>query len=241
MNRMHTMATATLHLGRSRKQVRLAEAYSGLFTLLVGLKNANHVTEEKQLRERISELVRQSDLEAEQLNVSYQDIQNAKFAVIAFLDEVLIHADWPGNQSWRDNPLQLEYYQRMDAGDEFFDRLTFLLNGGPTGQDQVLEVYYLCLALGFKGGKDSSTHRADLMKLKDASFNLLNDSLHLIDTQLSPHGTPMHFAKPVKNTGIPGWVWYTAITAIAVVVYIIFKIRASILVENAMSQMMIMI
>jgi type VI secretion system protein ImpK len=65
--------------------------------------------------------------------------------------------------------LQRLYYQTADAGEIFFDRLNSI---GPHQRD-VREVYYLCLAMGFKG---RYIHEGDdylLDQLKTSNLKLL--------------------------------------------------------------------
>lgn len=78
---------------------------------------------------------------------SEEDYNEARFAVCAWVDEALTSAVWSGQAEWRSSPLALKFYQTRDAGVQFFERLDRLT----PRQDQVREVYYLCLALGFKG------------------------------------------------------------------------------------------
>jgi len=90
---------------------------------------------------------------------SEEDYDEARFAVCAWIDEALTSAAWSGQADWHDSPLQLKFYQTRDAGAQFFERLERLT----PRQDPVREVYYLCLALGFKGRCSSER---DLKRLK---------------------------------------------------------------------------
>ena len=78
---------------------------------------------------------------------AYGVVYEATFAVVAFLDEAILATDWPGHGAWSSQPLQLTHYDRYDAGEQVFERLKRLLDEGGT-RTAVLEVYYLCLALG---------------------------------------------------------------------------------------------
>jgi type VI secretion system protein ImpK len=80
-------------------------------------------------------------------NFSQEDYDLARFAVVAWIDETILNSPWNEKDKWQREQLQRIYYQTTDAGEIFFDRLNSI---GPHQRD-VREVYYLCLALGFKG------------------------------------------------------------------------------------------
>lgn len=70
------------------------------------------------------------------------EVESAAFAVVAWFDETITH-----NPSWRNqvSPLQVSLFNTGSAGDEFFEHLSHLKNG----EEEVREVYYHALLLGF--------------------------------------------------------------------------------------------
>ena len=93
----------------------------------------------------------------------------ARFAVVAWVDETILGSDWQHKAVWQRESLQRRYYQTADAGELFFERLNMI---GPHQRD-VREVYYLCLAMGFKG---RYIHQGDdflLDQLKTSNLKVL--------------------------------------------------------------------
>jgi type VI secretion system protein ImpK len=91
--------------------------------------------------------------------------------------------------------LQRRYYQIADAGELFFDRLNAV---GPHQRD-VREVYYLCLAMGFKG---RYIHPGDdylLDQLKTSNLKLLTGTSVGIPSLESGNFFPE--AMPVDTVG----------------------------------------
>lgn len=74
-------------------------------------------------------------------------IEDAKFAVCAWVDEMLLRSDWEGAKTWRINQLQQRFFATHNAGVEFFDRLAAMGNTDSPAR----ETYALCLGLGFAG------------------------------------------------------------------------------------------
>ncbi len=71
----------------------------------------------------------------------------ALFAVCAWIDEALLMSQWKEKERWRASPMQVTYFDTWNGGEEFFSRLAAL----DEREDQAREVYYYCLAIGFKG------------------------------------------------------------------------------------------
>ncbi|KAA6461946.1 DotU family type IV/VI secretion system protein [Acidobacteria bacterium AB60] len=78
--------------------------------------------------------------------------QLAFFAVVAFLDESVLKMQNPAFADWAQRPLQEEMFGHNRAGEIFFDHLhTILVRQDSAETADCLEVYCLCMLLGFKG------------------------------------------------------------------------------------------
>lgn len=75
------------------------------------------------------------------------EVQEARFALVAWADETILLSDWSGRDEWLREPLQLQIFRTNRAGDEFYDHLAALR----PEQNLAREVYFLCLCLGFEG------------------------------------------------------------------------------------------
>ncbi len=112
-----------------------------------------------------------SDIEnrLQRTDVAPDEFDLARFAVVAWVDETILSSDWQHREAWQRESLQRLYYQTADAGEIFFERLNMI---GPHQRD-VREVYYLCLAMGFKG---RYIHQGDdylLEQLKTSNLKVL--------------------------------------------------------------------
>ena len=73
-------------------------------------------------------------------------------AVVAFLDETVLNSPNRSLHEWVRQPLGPEYFEQHVAGEEFFKNIRNLLTGddAPKTAD-TLELYQLCLLLGYRG------------------------------------------------------------------------------------------
>lgn len=113
-----------------------------------------------------------------------------RFAVCAWVDEVILNSVWNHKAQWQKEQLQRMYYQTTDAGEEFFEKLNTI----GFQQRDVREVYYLCLALGFMGRYCKKGDEYLLDQLKNSNLKLLMGSSvgipSLESAQLFPDAYP---------------------------------------------------
>jgi len=83
-------------------------------------------------------------------NIPEKVIRFSKYALAAYVDECVLSSEWSGKIQWKQSPLQLQFFNEHLAGEHFFDRLLYLRKSLSKYID-VLEIYYVCLTLGFEG------------------------------------------------------------------------------------------
>lgn len=132
--------------------------------------------------------------------VDAEEYNEARFAVCAWVDEALLSSTWAGKADWQKDSLQRRYFQTADAGQEFFERLNSL------GQHQrdAREIYYLCLAMGFKGRFHQEGDEPLLEQLKTSNLKfLLGSSVGLPSlerTELFPEAYPVEGSELAPST-----------------------------------------
>ena len=147
----------------SRRMENLAFVFQELLTVGERLRsNRQQVSDAASFRAQIWGTVKLADDEARRRGYTAEDIELAIFAVVAFLDESILNLRLPVFGDWPRQPLQEERYGHHIAGEIFFQNLQKLL-GRSDSQElaDLLEVYYLCLLLGF-AGRYSMGGRGDL-------------------------------------------------------------------------------
>jgi type VI secretion system protein ImpK len=95
--------------------------------------------------------------------------EQARYAVCAWMDETILSSSWARKNEWRPELLQRVYYHSSDAGEKFFERLRSL---GAHDND-IREVYFLCLALGFRGRYCGPEAEGVLRQLKERELKFL--------------------------------------------------------------------
>jgi type IV/VI secretion system ImpK/VasF family protein len=173
---------------------RLLDCFSALLSFGLALDasiaagRAGATCEEAQ--RRAIELLDEARAAAGRLGKSAGQIDSAVFAMVAWIDEIL--ARHPGCQA-AVAPLQMQLFNSSNAKTEFFHHLSAL----PGGEEEVREVYWHALALGFKGQYYfESGDDGELGKLKDLHGQQLAIRPASLDTLAEDRITPQPYGVP---------------------------------------------
>lgn len=148
----------------------------------VALRHAADPGPADELRTKFKDLLGAFEKRARKAGVPEESVGYAKYALIAHLDEIVLESSWAIKTAWGDRPLQLEFFDSFTAGEEFFRKLEEIRKRSRPDRKELLEVYYLCLALDFRGKYQGKTG--------DDSYRLLLGELcsEILDQKaLSPH------------------------------------------------------
>lgn len=77
-----------------------------------------------------------------------EEWQLAKYALTCWVDEVLIDAPWEGRDWCVNNSLEFELFRSALANEQFFQKTK---DATSLPKRDALEVYYICVVLGFRG------------------------------------------------------------------------------------------
>lgn len=209
-----------------RRGWNLALAFQEVFTIVVRVRyNRQAVTNADSFRAEMKKLLRVAEQEALSRGYSAEDVKHVIFALVAFLDESVLGSRNPAFADWPRLPLQAEMFGRLLAGEIFFQELQKALNR-PDSQElsDLLEVYSLCLLLGFKG-RYAAGGAGDLRSMIAAAREKIR-RIRGSSVMLSPRG--MIPADAVRLAQSDPWVRKLAIGAVAAVVttivlFVLFK------------------
>jgi type VI secretion system protein ImpK len=163
---MDSPLTATSVPGVSGRTENLALIFQEMLTATVRLRSdRQQVSNADVFRAQVMNAIKVADQQARARGYTEEDIRLATFAVVAFLDESVLNLRKPIFKDWVRRPLQEELFGRHVAGEIFFDYANQILGrrDAPETAD-LLEVYQLCLLLGYQG-KYSISSRGDLRAL----------------------------------------------------------------------------
>jgi type VI secretion system protein ImpK len=127
--------------------------YQGLLTGILRLQTQRQkLSDSESFRRRTKATLQEIERVAVTGGYDGRDVRDAHFAVIAFLDEVILNSKEAVRTEWAQKTLQQDLFGTTDAGVVFFEKLEQFRSRRDSEQlADVLEVYLLCLLLGFEG------------------------------------------------------------------------------------------
>lgn len=133
-----------------RQPKTLVELLHDGFYLLFMLRKRNSPKDASLFRASIQLMLNDFEKNAQKLRVSAEDTHAAKYAFCALVDEIVLSSHFNIRDEWERQPLQLAFFGDQLAGENFFTKLEELRHKG-AAHLQALEVFHLCLLLGFQG------------------------------------------------------------------------------------------
>ena len=109
-------------------------------------------------RDALLALLDEADQQARPSRAVAADFALARFALVTFIDEVLINSAWAHALDWKDHILEWDFYGTRVGGERFFDKAR---EAEALAGTDPLETFFLCVALGFRGmyGNDPAALR----------------------------------------------------------------------------------
>ncbi|WP_285424782.1 type IVB secretion system protein IcmH/DotU [Pseudomonas sp. efr-133-TYG-103a] len=160
----------------------------------------------------------QLERDARSANYSVDQVKDTQYALCAFLDEsVLRSGDNELRRHFELSPLQFRYFGVHLAGQGFFEKIDSLRADVKNNLD-VLEVYHLCLALGFEGKfglseKDQLRYLANTLGQDIARYRKTPKAL-------SPDWALPDQVSQMLRHEVPVWLYLALIALVCVGVYL---------------------
>lgn len=128
----------------------LVRAASPLLLLAGQLRGSLSPMDVVGLRQHALDEIRRFEEQARTSGVSNEITLAARYALCAGLDEAVLSTPWGAQSEWAQHPLLVDLHREAWGGEKFFEMLGRISLDPPRYID-LMELQYLCLALGFAG------------------------------------------------------------------------------------------
>lgn len=207
-------------LGNGRNPLVLAA--SPLLLLAAQLRNTASQPDVPHLHQQVVQQVRQFESRAQGAGLAPQTISAARYALCAMLDESVLNTPWGEHGGWAAKTLLTTFHGETYGGEKFFlilDRL---------GQDfakhvDLIELMYLCLALGF-GGRYAIEPggRARLADIQEDLYRRIKPIRGPSADELAPHWKGIEDRRNPLIRYVPLWVIAAAGACLALAAFLYF-------------------
>lgn len=133
------------------RKPRLKDLVTDFMSMALMIRRGRKVRDTDVFKAGVNQFFPEFEQNARTADYSAEQVKDAQYALCAFLDESILKA---GESTIRNDielhPFQFKYFGVHLAGEGFFEKLDALRLDVKNNLD-VLEIYHLCLALGFAG------------------------------------------------------------------------------------------
>ncbi len=136
-----------------RRRDNLALVFQEALTAIVRLRtNRQVVTDAELFRAQMRQALQAAGQEARKRAYTGEQCRLAIFAAVSFLDESILNLQQPVFSQWPRKPMQEELFGEHNAGETFFRHVQQMLADRDSHDlADLLEIYQLCVLLGFRG------------------------------------------------------------------------------------------
>ncbi len=147
----------------------LRDLFSDLIAFVIFFESTceQHPPTVNEFREKVIALLNAQEERAKSSSIAVEAFREARFAVLSWVDETVLNSNWANRNQWQH--LMLAYYGTLNAGEEFFRRLNSL----PSQANDIREIYFLCVSLGFQGEHAFGDGIRELQALKQRLYKQL--------------------------------------------------------------------
>ncbi|RDC53865.1 DotU family type IV/VI secretion system protein [Acinetobacter sp. RIT592] len=198
------------------------------FYIVFLLKNHYIPVNIESFREKILEMLKSFEHQARQMQFSAEDIQDAKYAYCALIDETIVTQQderfFDLQNSWMISPLQLSLFGSQLAGYRFFEYLEEIRHKDKQ-RLAVLEVYHYCLLLGFHG-----KYRIESIEHLNSLIARIGDQIDYLKgkkTAFSPFAAIPDQIRHIIHRELPFFWILILLLLFAVISFVVFKYALS--------------
>ena len=193
----------------------LLAAAAPLLQLLARLRNTLNQPDPAELRERAVREMRQFEAAARDAQIPMELLRPAHYALCASLDDAVLNTPWGSQSAWDTRSLVSTFHQEVRSGERFFSVLA-QLRQNPGSFLPVLELMYMCLALGFQGQyRLSPRGQGELERIREDLYTIITRQRGAAEAGLSPHWQGV--AAPYRPARARLPVWVAAVGGVLVV------------------------
>ncbi|WP_223513057.1 type IVB secretion system protein IcmH/DotU [Pseudomonas sp. GL-R-26] len=202
----------------AREKPTLKDLVQDFISMALIVRKGRQVTSVSAFEASVDTFFKALERDARGANYSVEQVKDTQYALCAFLDEsVLRSGDNELRRHFELQPLQFRYFGVHLAGEGFFEKID-ALRGDVKQNLDVLEVYHLCLALGFEGKfslgqKDQLRYLANTLGQDIARFRKTPKAL-------SPDWALPDQVSQMLHHEVPLWLYLALIALVCAGVYL---------------------
>jgi type VI secretion system protein ImpK len=200
----------------------LIDAAHPLLTIITRLRGSAQHPDPSGLRDELARAVTDFEQAAAAAGAPRDAIVAARYLLCTFLDETAASTPWGGQGAWASDTLLVRFHNETWGGEKSFQLLS-RLSEAPQQNRHLLELFHLCLALGFEGRyRVLPNGRAQLEQLRERLYQMIRQDRPAAEPGLSPRWMPARVTRRRWFSSAPVWVFCMLAGAAAIGSYLYY-------------------
>jgi type VI secretion system protein ImpK len=200
----------------------LVQAATPLLLLAGHIRGTLTAPDLSALRRHVIDEIRRFEERAQAAGVANQVVLAARYALCASLDEAVLSTPWGAHSEWSQQTLLVVMHREAWGGEKFFEMLD-RVSRDPARHIDVMELLYLCLALGF-AGKYQVLERGHvrLAEVQRDLYRRIREHRGVAPAELSPQWEGLKDTRSRLIRYVPGWVIGAGALAVLMVTFALY-------------------
>ena len=183
----------------------LVAAASEVLSEVVRLKHAKTREDLAPLNRRLTNAVREFEVRAAQNGAESSEVMTARYVLCTVVDEAVVTTVWGSESEWSKISLLSSFHSETFGGEKVFSLLE-QLSKNPVRHLPMLELLYLCLALGFEGKyRVQPRGMLELEGIRDALYRQIRQLRGDVPRELSPQWQGLSQQRRHLVRIVPAW------------------------------------
>lgn len=201
----------------------IEKSASVLLSLLSQIRNTSTHPNPNGLHKQLSSEIQIFEKSAQKAGVNEKTIYIARYILCTTLDEFVMSTPWGSGSIWGKQSLLSLFHKETRGGERFFKLLT-KLSEDPAKNIDLLELLYLCLALGFQGRyRVLPNGMNELEGIRESLYHTIRNQRQEPEPELSPHWEGLKKSAVDKPAWIPAWLATSIVVLLLVGLFSIWR------------------
>lgn len=159
---------------------------------------------------------------ARRAEIPAEDVLAARYALCTVVDEAVLNTPWGAQGGWASQSLLVTFHREASGGEKFFQILE-RVSGEPQRYLVLLELLYVCLALGFEGKyRLDPQGAARLAEIRQNLYRRVESLRDSVEPELAPRWKGVEDRRNAVLRFVPLWVVAAACAVVLLGGYLYF-------------------
>lgn len=177
------------------------------------------------LRRQAIQEIKTFEDRARRAEIPAEDVLAARYALCTVIDEAVLNTPWGAQSDWSTQSLLVTFHREGAGGEKFFQILD-RVSSEPQRYLALLELLYVCLALGFEGKyRLDERGPARLNEVRETLYRRIESLREAVEPELSPRWKGVEDRRNAVLRFVPLWVIAAACAVVLIGAYIYFDTK----------------